>query len=509
MSETPHAGPFMAEDDPAPPEAEAAGRAGKPKQAAELLALARMRYRMLISEDGRPYAVPLTGPNIALPIKGPAGVRVRLAAAYSGQHPDRVASQSALADTMAVLEGHAAQQEPEPVSLRVAQHADDVVLDLGTQRGRCVVINGQGWRVADVLPVVFRRSRLTSPIPEPVRTPDGLNLLRDLVNASEPAFRLLVAWLVCALIPDLPHPVLALRGEQCSAKSTAGRMLTMLIDPSPAPLRSAPRDIKQWAVLAAASYVVVLDNLSGIPGWLSDTLCRAVTGEGLVDRALYSDDDVSVLTFRRVVALTSIGTGSMAGDLAERLLVVELQPIPSTARRSENAVREAFDAARPAILGGLLDLLAAMLAELPGVELPGMPRMADFARVLAAIDHVKGWSTLADYLAGAEDTAADVLESSPFALAVHDLARQKGTWTGTASQLRELITEPESLPRGWPADATRVSLQLRRFAPALRLHGVEVDTDRDGSKHHRRLLTLTFFERKEGGSASAASDRQA
>jgi hypothetical protein len=51
---------------------------------------------------------------------------------------------------------------------------------------------------------------------------------------------------------------------------------------------------------------VVLDNISGIPDWLSDALCRAVTGDGMVRRRLYENDDLTVLAFRRVVALTSI-----------------------------------------------------------------------------------------------------------------------------------------------------------------------------------------------------------
>jgi hypothetical protein len=59
---------------------------------------------------------------------------------------------------------------------------------------------------------------------------------------------------------------------QGSAKSTAAQMIVDLIDPSPAPLRSAPRDMKQWAVTASASWAVALDNISAIPGWLSDTL---------------------------------------------------------------------------------------------------------------------------------------------------------------------------------------------------------------------------------------------
>ena len=138
-----------------------------------------------------------------------------------------------------------------------------------------------------------------------------------------------MAWLVAALFPEIPHPILALVGEQGTAKSTAARLVVSLVDPSPAPLRTPPREMRSWAAAASASWVVALDNVSTIPDWFSDTLCKAVTGDGIVERALHTDDDINVLTFRRCVALTSIDAGRLAGDLAERLLTVELARIPS------------------------------------------------------------------------------------------------------------------------------------------------------------------------------------
>lgn len=56
--------------------------------------------------------------------------------------------------------------------------------------------------------------------------------------------------------------------------------------PSPVPLRQSPRDADSWVTAAAGSWVVALDNLSAIPPWLSDSLCRAATGDGNVKRAL-------------------------------------------------------------------------------------------------------------------------------------------------------------------------------------------------------------------------------
>jgi hypothetical protein len=338
--------------------------------------------------------------------------------------------------------------------------------------------------------VVFRRTKLTSPIPDPIHGGNGLDELRGLLNAEEREFRLIVGWLVAALIPDIPHPIMALQGEQGSAKSSTAQMLADLIDPSPAPLRSAPRDIKQWAVSASASWAVALDNVSAVPGWLSDTLCKAVTGDGYIDRVLYSDDDVTVLAFRRVVLMTSIDPGALAGDLAERLLVIELQPIPDTGRRPDADVRAAYADARPAILASLLDLLALVLAGLPGMSMARMPRMADFACVLNAVDAVQQWTTLNDYLSASTDVTANVIEGDIFANAIMALANRESKWQGTATDLLAAVVTPDPRPKEWPKDATRASGRLKRLATALRAVGIEVTETRSTDRNRTRLYRI-------------------
>jgi hypothetical protein len=471
------------------------GEGGKQPPAAErLVALARARYDLITSEDARPYAIERDGANIALPLRGRTGLRQRLARLFTDTYAGQVPSQSALADAMTVLEGAAGDTDPVPVSLRVATGPDGtVVIDLGSADGRAVVVGPYGWHVADRSPVVFRRSGAMAPMPAPVLDGDGLAALGALLNADEPTFRQLVAWLVAAWIPHIPHPVLTFKGEQGTGKSKAAQMVVNLIDPSPASKRSQPRDIKAWAAQAFNSWALCLDNVSVIPPWLSDTLCKAVTGDGIVDRALYTDDDVVVLSFRRVLAMTTIDAGALAGDLAERLLMLDLQLIEEDQRRSEEELDAAFAAARPAVLGALLDLLAAVLAVLPGVRLESMPRMADFARVLAAVDHVQGWNTLDAYLSGSATLATDALEGDPFGAAVATLAEHAGTWQGTAAQLLELLSWGDGpCPPNWPKDPTRAGGRIKRLAPLLRSIGITVDdTQRSRDRHRHKLLTLT------------------
>ncbi|MFH8685703.1 ATP-binding protein [Streptomyces anulatus] len=480
----------------------------KPSAATRLVALARERYTFVMSTDARPYAVAIDGPNLALPLRGKTGVRQRLARLYADTFDGDVASQSALADAMTVLEGIAEDNDPVPVHLRVGSTSDGrIVVDLGTADGRAVVVSPGRWEVVDRAPVLFRRSGAMAPMPVPVRTPDGLDRFHAMLNMDESAFRQMAAWMAAAWLPDIPHPILTCKGEQGTGKSMTAQMAINLIDPSPAARRSQPRDEKAWSRQAFTSWALCLDNISTIPRWLSDTLCKAVTGDGVVDRALFTDDDVVVLSYRRVLAMTTIDAGALAGDLAERILMVELQLIDGTRRRSEEELDAAFAEARPAVLGALLDLLAGVLEVLPSVRLDSMPRMADFARVLAAVDQVTGWQTLPDYLAASSNVASDALEGDLFGTALAALVTRAGTWTGTAAQLLEQLQPANGVrPPDWPKDPTRTSGRVKRLAPLLRSIGITVDdTQRSRDPDRRRLLILTRTA-PEDTSASTPSE---
>ena len=75
-----------------------------------------------------------------------------------------------------------------------------------------------------------------------------------------------------------PYPVLALVGEQGSAKTTLSKLLRAVIDPRRAPGRAMPRDERELFIAATNGHVLAFDNLSGLSPWLSDTLCRLTSG---------------------------------------------------------------------------------------------------------------------------------------------------------------------------------------------------------------------------------------
>jgi hypothetical protein len=365
--------------------------------------------------------------------------------------------------------------EPTEVALRVGRSpADDrLVLDLGADDGWAVVIGAYGWEIVEVSPVLFWRTNATLPLPLPDDTGKLVDL-RDLLNISDADWPLIVAWLVAALIPDLPHPVLLLRGEHGTAKSSAARLLISLIDRCASQLRTAPRNVEDWAVAAAGSWVTCLDNVSNLQHWLQDAICRASTGDGMLRRQRYTDSDVSVLAFRRVVALTSVDAGAINGDLADRLLTIELEPIPASRRSTEQDLTQRWDKIHGEVLGGLLHVVVNVLRALPTVQHTELPRMADFARVLLAVDKVLNTSGFSTYREQAGQTAEQVAESDSVATAIRK--QITAPWHGPASKLLTKLTGDKP-PKDWPSTPQGMSGRLTRAAPTLRALGWTIERE--------------------------------
>ena len=196
---------------------------------------------------------------------------------------------------------------------------------------------------------------------------------------SDDDFMLVVAWLVAALRPQGPFPILVVSGEAGTGKSVFSRMLRSLVDPSAAPIRAVPRDERDLVVSASNSWVLAFDNLSSVPAWLADALCRLATGSGFATRMLHTDRDEMIFEAARPVIINGITHLTDRADLADRSVTIHLRAIPDAERRPEDELLAEFEAARPRILGALLDAVSRALANIATVRLDRAPRMADFA----------------------------------------------------------------------------------------------------------------------------------
>src|SRR5262249_23185806 len=184
--------------------------------------------------------------------------------------------------------------------------------------------------------------------------------------------------LLAALRSGGPYPLLSISGEQGSAKTVLSKMLKALIDPNAAPVRSLSREERELMIAADNSHLLAFDNLSGLPIWLSDALCRLASGGSFAVRQLYTNDEEVLFEAVRPILLNGIEEISRP-DLGDRALFLTLPPIGEALRRPEKELWREFEIARPRILGALLDAVVHGLRAMGRIHLDRLPRMADFA----------------------------------------------------------------------------------------------------------------------------------
>ena len=173
-----------------------------------------------------------------------------------------------------------------------------------------------------------------------------------------------------------------------------------------------------------------------------------------------------MLTFQRVIAMTSIDPGRLQGDLADRLLAIELARIDEDSRAADQSIADAWRGRHAGVLAGLLDFAADVLAVLPAIRTSGkLPRMADYGRILLAVDQILGTDGYQRYADQAGQIAEQVADADSVALAIRE--RVTVRWEGTASELLVKLAA-DHLPKDWPATPQGMGGRLSRAAPALR-----------------------------------------
>jgi hypothetical protein len=484
-------------------------------QADVLLDLVRDQIEIWRDTAGVPYAtLPVGSARAHVALRGRA-MAAWLRCAYHAA-VDSAPAREAVTAALGVLEGQALYGPAEHAThLRVARAGDRMYIDLGDSTWRAVEIDARGWRIiaSDAVPVRFRRGGGMQALPEPVPGGDLAELRKLAPLADDDGYVLSLGWLLSALRPGGPYPVLHLVAEHGSGKTTLARMLRRLVDPHAAELRQAIREPRDVAVAAENAHVVALDNLSYLADWTSDALCCLATGGGFATRELYADRSESIFAAVRPVILTGISDVATRGDLLDRCVTVSLPRLASPQPEAELWTR--YDAARPRLLGALLDAVSAALAHEVPATAPSDLRMLDAARWVAAaeIGRRVPWypgehaAALRRSRSAGHSVAVDASAIGPQLLALLNAAPLVDgvrDWSGTASDLLAALEarlgERARRPQGWPRRARDVSAEVGRLAPALRAIGIEVERG-----HTRAGSAISLCQRQ---SASADHHHQ-
>jgi len=432
------------------------------------------------------------------------------------------------AEALAIFEGK--QHVPY---IRHGNLDGHLYLDLADDRWRAIRITAKGWQIIDQPPVKFTRSSHMLPLPDPVRPKRseislGVQLASEIGDiipvATEGDLTLIVSWLLMTFHPKGPFPGLGFNGPDGSGKTSAGRVVKRILDPDMAPDRSPPRDELSLIAAARNSFIVAIDNVSDLPWWLSDAMCRLATGGGISTRALYTDWDEASCFLKRPQITTGIPKLADRADFAARWIQITMPRIAEQHRLSEEQFEAKVAARLPRILGMLLTVVSGILAN-PDEKPDHLPRMADFAVWIARARSALGWhpSKFSDaYEENRGSTGDAVIQSDVIAQAILDLfelprdekdehwtggswdPEQKrwvgGTWTGTSTELLAALPVAEAVrkQKGFPAP-NRLAEKLTRLQNTLAGEGIEIAFARAANPGRKRIIVLT---RREASSAS-------
>ncbi|WP_305044518.1 hypothetical protein [Geoalkalibacter sp.] len=502
--DAPHA--LLIAPDPEPEEETRAARRRRQREEGEgrggprLLALLG-DARLYFDPAGQTY-IEIDGEMFLLDAKHPRLVETVAALYYRAT--GQTAGKDTLAAAVAVL-SYAARREGSPAIManRAAYHGGALWYDLGNRRAARIA--GGAWRIVAATVGLFRPWPHKLPHPDPI-TPGNAGRLFEFINVPTETRPFVLATLAACLVPGISRPALVITGPQGSGKSTVARFFKRLVDPGNPALTMIPRKPDDLDLLLARNFFLALDNLSSLMPDVADTLSGVITGAAPQRRKLHSDAELLTLVADLTLCFTSINSLSDRADFLERTLRVQLERIEDDTRQADDDLETAFSAALPEILGGLLSLVAAGLERLPTYRPPRLPRMAQFARLAAAIAEAQekgaGGRYLAEFFRNQGAQHLELAEGNPFFAAILETCARHdypaGGFKEVCAKLKEIANpDPKDrfpTPRGFRKAVERLRVPLETAGI-----GFEIDSTR--TAHEK--ATIRFFPKPRAAELAA------
>ena len=504
---------------------------GKKSQATQLIELAQEHE--VFNSDDEAYAVVESADGIrqVWPVKSP-GYKRLLTGLYWQKNQSGCNKNSVL-EALDTIEARGIHEgETKNVYLRVANLGDRLYVDLVDKHWQVVEVTRDGWQILKKSPVNFIRKNGMRALLSPR---DGMHImeLAGFLNMPDPQLKLAIAWLLGSLRGRAAYPVMVINGRQGSGKSTASKMLRLLVDPSRVPMRPPPREPRDLVISAINAHLLALDNLSGIDHVMSDQICRFSTGAGFDPRALFTDLDQILIQVEKPVLINGIDELATRPDLAERSIVLNLPVIQK--RHDEHTLWKSFEEALPGLLGGLLTCLSDCLKNEQTtreklIEENKLPRMADFAIWVTAAEQSLGWESgefLQIYGENQMRTAAENIESNSIATVLLALLADLDSdqiWQDSPEHWKRLLknyVDTSKKPKGldkkpwvisptdlyealsnragkkvnsksWPQSTRGLKNTITRIADDLKKFGIDVEHDKGsgGKRYYQFALDM-------------------
>lgn len=428
-----------------------------------------------------------------------------------------------------------------PLHLRVAWGSeanrtkeDCIYYDMCDSQGRIIEISKENdWRIIDgkndgdgenAYPILFIKHNQKAQVEPNREYPDDIfDQLLNLTNVKNPKHRLLVkVYIISTLIPDIDHVILTTYGPKGAAKSFLLELVKKLIDPTKPILLTLHRNIDQFIQQNNHNYINYYDNVKYISSWLSDEICKAVTGIGYSKRQHYTDDEDIVYEHKRCLGLNGINIALTESDALDRCLFIELEEIEEENRKKESDLWKEFERIKPLVFGYILDVIAKTMQIKQTLDLKTLPRMADWTEWGEAISQAMGSPPNAFVQAYSENrneqNIVAVNENFVGFLIleyIQDKERQFGEITTriefeTQEFYKELVdfavnNDIRIDGRQFPKDAGNLVKKINTIKPNLKAsYGIIIEIDRNSNTN--KSIVVIYRKKKDTTATTSTSE---
>jgi Bifunctional DNA primase/polymerase, N-terminal len=417
--------------------------------------------------------------------------------------------------------------EPINLNLRVAQipgtnalGKDDPIwyYDLTNQNWEFIKITSNGWNVAKD-EIIFRRynNQQAQVYPDRNYEPDIFDRFFKLVNIKaddKDGILLLKCYIISLFIPEIQKVVLNVYGSKGAAKSSLQELIKKLVDPSIPLTLTFPRDLNELIQQLSHNYITYYDNISTLSKGISDQLCRAVSGSGSSKRQLFTDDDDIIRSFKRCIGINGINLAATKADLLDRSILIKLEEIEDSKRRTPEEIWKEFEELRAQLLGYIFDILVKVLEyeeNNPGKKFK-MYRMTEFSKYGEIIASCLGYPDdefINAYERNREIESDEIIDSSQVAIVIMCMMYQKygdcegdlrNEWAGTPTALYgefKNIVETEkwnlnidTKDKYWPKRANSLIRRLNEIKPTLKEKGLEISFYKENDRNRTKMIKI-------------------
>lgn len=309
--------------------------------------------------------------------------------------------------------------------------------------------------------------------------------------------RLLRNWLLAMPFDELnpTRPLLTLYGEKGSGKTSWAKRIGQMLFGDCYTVSVLPSKVEDLDVLLTNQPYVVLDNLDNDKPWMNDRLAQAATGGTVERRELYTTNKLVRFPIRSLLVLTTRTPYFRRDDVADRLLVLQLERL--SMNKPESLLIAQVQENRNAFMSWYLVQLQAVIQQLSTTTYAESNfRMADFGSFCLRLAMAEGKASLVEMKAilqwASTSQTQFAAEGDPLIKLLLLFAKAHGDQRFLASQilqeLRDLAEQHRViLPEGLTANA--LGKRLSHGLPAL---SELVDIKIAPGANNKRFYTLSL-----------------